>query len=456
MENKEPFRYFLVVFIYLLSPSVIFGQSSNLNQYIPFDNTHLSTHPELIIKTWVHIIQKENDNPENLTEDSLEFIKNQFNWINQMYKKLKKPSLNAMDGSFPYVPESRIKFMVDTITFHVDEDGWDRMKMAPVTSPRRLIKILSVNQDSNFILIEGQRQGFKLLHDSIIVSETCCNNGIFKTKKIERRGSNTIIYVKEKLNQNEINVGSLSYFQKIDKNCHKDNWLKFTGENKDYLHVFYTGASVNAKTFGCGPSPYFLNVSKILKNGGYATAQLTAHELGHCLGLRHTNSPQFDDLPKSDKFGWIKCNSINTSNNIMGYNLCRNYLSPKQIGFIHSRYSNVIELTKTTKNNVLDNKKDIYVSDDEQWVKSTLISGDIIIRKGVTLEINDIISLADESRIYLEKNAVLKVNGGLIRNINSRWNGLVFCKSALKPLRKPIFKKNTGEVILENDGKIIY
>ena len=37
----------------------------------------------------------------------------------------------------------------------------------------------------------------------------------------------------------------------------------------------------------------FLNVSNILKNGGY-TAQLTGHELGHCVGLRHQN-PQFDD-----------------------------------------------------------------------------------------------------------------------------------------------------------------
>ena len=76
MENKKTFQYLLVVFVYLLNPSLIFGQSGNLNKYIPFENTNLNTHPELIIKTWVHIIQKENNNPENLTEDSLEFIEN--------------------------------------------------------------------------------------------------------------------------------------------------------------------------------------------------------------------------------------------------------------------------------------------------------------------------------------------------------------------------------------------
>jgi hypothetical protein len=455
MKNNKNLFYIIVVLCFYFNPFHIYGQSDYLERYIPHNNTSLNTHPELIIKTWVHVIQKGNNNPENLTKDSIEFIQNQFNWINQMYNNMKKPSLKAMDGLFHYIPKSRIKFEVDTISFHIDEVGWDRMKMAPVTNPRSLIKILSINKDSNTVLIEGKRQGFKPLHDSIIVSNTCCNNGIFKTKHIERRGSNTIIQIDEKFNTNEIESGFLSYFQKIDKNCHKDNWLKFTGENKEYLHVFYTGASHDAKTFGCGPSPYFLNVSKILTNGGYASAQLTAHELGHCLGLRHTDKPQFDDLPKSDKFGWIKCNKTNTSNNIMGYNLCRNYLSPKQIGFIHRKYSNVIELTKTTKNNCLDNNKDIYINKNETWEKSTLISGDIVIEQGITLEIKNIISMADESYIYLEKKAKLIVDGGLVRNINNDWNGLVFCKNALKPLRKPFLKRNYGEVICKNNGEVI-
>ena len=147
------------------------------------------------------------------------------------------------------------------------------------------------------------------------------------------------------------------YLKKVDKNCSKDNWMKHAKEDKNYLHVFYTGASKKGPAFGCGPSPYFLNVSKVISNGGYATAQLTAHELGHCLGLRHTNTPQFNDLPKSDKFGWINCNNTNTSNNIMGYNLCRNYLSPLQIAYIHYRYSTVKELCNTTENSSVCSKK---------------------------------------------------------------------------------------------------
>ena len=83
-----------------------------------------------------------------------------------------------------------------------------------------------------------------------------------------------------------------------------------TNSDKNSIHIFYTGSTVAKPAFGCGPSPYFLNVSRVLFNGGYATAQLTAHELGHCLGLRHTNVPQFDDLPPSDKFGWINCDAF--------------------------------------------------------------------------------------------------------------------------------------------------
>ena len=140
----------------------------------------------------------------------------------------------------------------------------------------------------------------------------------------------------------------------------------------------------------------------------------------------------------------------------MGYNKCRNYLSPKQIGYIHSRYSNAVELIRTTKNNFLNNEKDVFIYDDTIWNKSILISGDIIIKKGATLHLKNIISVADGSCIYMEKNTKLIVDGGIIRNINNNWNGLVFCKSVYKPHKKPFFKKNLGELELKNNGEIIW
>ena len=138
------------------------------------------------------------------------------------------------------------------------------------------------------------------------------------------------------------------------------------------------------KAFGCGPSPFYLNVSKFLENGRYATAQLTAHELGHCIGLRHTNTPQFSDLPRKDKFGWVNCNSKDVSNNIMGYNLCRNYLSPMQIGHIHQRYSTINELSLTT-NNLMSNSYEIIIKKNTNWGKNILSKGTIIVKKNKRL-----------------------------------------------------------------------
>ena len=172
----------------------------------------------------------------------------------------------------------------------------------------RWLKILEINADSNSITVKGVKNNFRPILDSIKVMGTNSNNGILHTYLAKKDGRNTIIYFKESIHVSEGNIGVLSYFKKVDKNCNKDNWVRFTKEDKDFLHVFYTGSSSSVPAFGCGPSPFYLNVSKFLENGRYATAQLTAHELGHCMGLRHTNTPQFSDLPRKDKFGWIKDN----------------------------------------------------------------------------------------------------------------------------------------------------
>ena len=73
-------RYFFIDSNYTFSLN---SQYEYLKPYIP-DSCNLSTHPELEIRVWVHVIQKSNDNPENLTADSLNFVKNQFNWINSI------------------------------------------------------------------------------------------------------------------------------------------------------------------------------------------------------------------------------------------------------------------------------------------------------------------------------------------------------------------------------------
>ena len=447
--NISSYIFFLFAF---LTPFFFKGQNDYLKPYIPFDSCDISTHPELKIRVWVHIIQKSPENPENLTLDSINFIKNQFNWINSIYSNLKPPSLKLPNNKKSYIKDSRIRFIVDTTTYHINEVAWNRMKLVKEENNKKWMKILAIDSDSGSVKIAGVRDKFKMIQDSIIINNTIFNNGTYSVKKIEKKEANTVLTLGGDIQISEDSIGFVTYYKQIDKNCSRDNWINLTKENKEYLHVFYTGSSLSVPTFGCGPSPYFLNISKILNNGGYASAQLTAHELGHCLGLRHTNNPQFSDLPSSDKFGWIPCDNSTVSNNIMGYNLCRNYLSPNQIAYIHYRYANNNEIYKTLHNS-LSNQFVSLVKENAIWEKNVLASGIIIIKKNQSLTIKNELVIPENGVIIMEKNSALIVDNGKIYSPGKNWQGIIKNNSSYIKL---FSRKKSSNIILKNNGVIIY
>jgi hypothetical protein len=441
--------------ILLLLPGLILGQNNLLESYIPFDTCKFSSHPILEIKVWVHVLQQSAENPKNITKDSSHFIDEQFQWINKIYSNLKPPSRENSNNERPYIKDSRIQFLVDTISFHVDSVGWERMEIIIEKDTNRWLEILEINADSNTITIKGVKNNFRPILDSLKVFGTNSNNRILHTSGAKKEGRNTVIHIKETLSVSEERVGFISYFKKVDKNCNKDNWRRFTNENKEFLHVFYTGASSSVPAFGCGPSPFYLNVSKFLDNGRYATAQLTAHELGHCIGLRHTNTPQFSDLPRNDKFGWVNCNSNNVSNNIMGYNLCRNYLSPMQIGHIHYRYSTINELSLTT-NNLMSNSSKVVINKNTNWDKNILSKGTIIIKKNKTLTVSKNLLIPKNGFLVLEKNSKIIVDGGRIYSPSKNWNGIIRNEGKTKNKKWNCRKKVNSQIILLNNGQISY
>ena len=444
-----------IIKILLLLPGFILAQNNHLESYIPFDTCKFSSHPILEIKVWVHVLQQSAETPKNITKDSSHFIEEQFQWINKIYSNLKPPSRTNSNNEKPYITDSRIQFLVDTISYHIDSNGWERMEVVIEKDSNRWLQILEINADSNCITVKGVKNNFRPILDSLKVLGTNSNNGILHTAYTKKEGRNTVIYFKETLNVSEGKVGVISYFQKVNKNCSKDNWVRFTNENKEFLHVFYTGSSSSVPAFGCGPSPFYLNVSKFLENGRYATAQLTAHELGHCIGLRHTNTPQFSDLPRKDKFGWINCNSNNVSNNIMGYNLCRNYLSPMQIGHVHQRYSTINELSLTT-NNLISNKSKIVIKKNTHWHKNILSKGTVIIKKNKTLTVSKNLLIPKNGVIVLEKNSKIIVDGGRIYSPSKDWNGIMRKEGKDKTKNRCCRKKISGQIILLNNGKISY
>lgn len=133
----------------------------------------------------------------------------------------------------------------------------------------------------------------------------------------------------------------------------------------------------------------------------------------------------------------------------MGYNKCRNYLSPKQIAYIHKLYSSDKDRMLTTLNYIYDGSKTMITS-KEVWDRNMQVSGDIVVRKNKKLVVKGIISLAAGASIILENNASLVIDGGQITNLTGgKWKGVYYVRRYKS--NKPPKKK--GKITIINNGK---
>lgn len=454
-KKKFKLRKTLLSSVVLYFLTFSFFAQNGLEDYIPYPDLPWEEHPDITIRVHVHIIKRYENDPQNITKDSVAYLDRMMVWINNMYRYMANPTLPAKDGNLYFIPDSRIRFRLDTVIEHTDSSAWDRIRPEIHMANGAPWPVDSVNLALNEIGIKGGGiKGFiDKKADSLKIVGSPGNNGIYHKSKIRAENGLIFIRFKEPLPSSKAG-GKISFFVKRDRNCSRDIWEKFTNSDKNALHIFFTGSSMNFSCFGCGPSPYFLNVSNLVLGGGYAIAQLSGHELGHCIGLSHTNFPQFADLPAKDKFGIIDCNSTETSNNILGYNTCRNYLSPMQVGYVHKRYSTDSSLIRTTTANEYDTAYNVEVWDDTKWNRAMVIKGDLIIRANCTLEVNKPVHMAAGSGVYIEKGARLIVNGTKITNYfdDAYWKGIIICQSYERKNKVP--KKKKGKLELKNQAVI--
>lgn len=383
-------------------------------------------------------------------------------WINGIYSNLSLPTRPVIP-QLEELSKTKIQFRLDEsdIVYHVDPVGWDRFVLK--YSPDFLYTSLSPIDlnDQQTLVVPGQvsvQPGYEVVFN---VGGTDKLYEVISKSYTYLYGTNTIaetVVVFSNPNHDNITTTSFKYTYQEDKNCASDNFLNYGSEK--FLDIFVTAGSDPHYQVGtgCGPSGSYLNVSNLLNNGDYATAQLIAHEIGHCLGLSHADSPnsncQFEDLPATDHFCFCSCDATTTSNNIMGYNTCRNYFSPHQIGTmrqsISSDYGGLLQRSvNCTENEHIT----LNITNDLTWVNSIATRGDLVVKNNSTLTVKCRVNLPPNAKIVVEPGSKLILDGGVLTNqCGYFWAGIDVQGNKNQP-QTSIYQ---GVIEMKNNAKIEY
>lgn len=242
-------------------------------------------------------------------------------------------------------------------------------------------------------------------------------------------------------------------------------------ETDRIINIFFF-TNNNASNSGCGPQSF---VNMINYTHSWAGVQLIAHELGHVLGLYHTffgcYDDNFDDTFHPDlNTAWLPCgtnvsytrnncipqNYTGISNNIMGYNICRSYLSPKQMGYIH--YVNISKdhKRKFIRSDFDPNEPEIIINNNAIWSSSKVVNSNIIIEQNQELTIKCNVYLSPHAKIIVKPSGHLIIDGGTLTSLSTQpWQGIeVWGEKNKSQIPLPGQPNAQGKVILKNGAVI--
>jgi len=192
------------------------------------------------------------------------------------------------------------------------------------------------------------------------------------------------------------------------------------------VFYFYNPNFVNNPSGCASMTSMFVNMFSFA-NLNWVSGQMLAHELGHCLSLPHTWTDSYTDtFAPDDNTSWLSCNNVDISNNIMGYNTCRSYLSPMQLGQV--RYFSLVNrpnfITITGANSPCTE----YLTTPTIWNMSKEIICNTTVSNSATLTSNCNIFLAEDNILTISSgnltsnNDVRAFSGSEIHLTNGSWN----------------------------------
>jgi hypothetical protein len=150
------------------------------------------------------------------------------------------------------------------------------------------------------------------------------------------------------------------------------------------------------------------------------------------------------------------CNNTSISNNIMGYNTCRDYLSPLQIAYIRKQLnSSPIIMQKVIESQQATNNDVIITEPNTVWEKREIIGSNLIIEPNATLTIKCKVHFAPEAKVLIKPGGKLIIDGGLLTNeYEEFWRGVEVSGTSNQhqyPLNNSTYQ---GMLILKNGGTI--